>query len=54
MPQTLTKTSLAGVKADPPAEAAGVRKAPRYEVAVGGAPAGSDRYEAAEGCDQRS
>jgi hypothetical protein len=40
----LCRFSDAGVKADPPAEAAGVRKAPRHEVAVGGALAGSDRY----------
>ena len=32
------------MRADPIAEAAGVRKAPRHEVAVGGALAGSDHY----------
>ena len=40
----LCRFSDAGVKADPRAEAAGVRKAPRHEVAVGGALAGSERY----------
>jgi hypothetical protein len=40
----LCRFSDAGVKADPPAEVAGVRKGPRHEVAVGGALAGSERY----------
>jgi hypothetical protein len=40
----MCRFSDAGVKADPPAETAGVRKAPRHEVAVGGALAGSERY----------
>jgi hypothetical protein len=40
----MCRFSDAGVKADPPVEAAGVRKAPRHEVAVGGALAGGERY----------
>ena len=40
----MCRFSDAGVEADPPAEAAGVRKAPRHEVAVGGALAGGGRY----------
>jgi hypothetical protein len=42
--RSLCRFSDAGVRADPRAEAAGVRKAPRHEVAVCGALADSERY----------